>query len=360
MRAKRFVQIWTGLMLGFFLFNFILWQGWTSKVFFESEDGHGDLKRVGSFDAAPAQTKPVEYAAHHVEFRDYAVSGDTEPFDILTIGDSFSNGGGSNYYQDYLADHYHLRVLNVPCNAYGDGNALSILYALEKTGWLDQIQPRVVVIESVGHYLADRFNGQLPQRPELSREEFLKKEIPEHTAADGIREDKIFTPIMIRANLEFLKNRLYAWQHPPALSPEADAATLTQDCFTAPGQERLLIYYHMERDYETNKPLAGEIHQNMESAAAMLRQKGIRMVFMPAVGKLDLYYPYLQNKAGLPENPVFSELAAQPHTYLFLDTKKILRQALAEGVQDLYWNDDTHWSWQAQQRTGDELLRLLQ
>ena len=358
MQAKRFVWLWAVVVFGFFFVNVVLWQGWTSKVFFESEDGHGDLKRIGSFAAAAAQTKPVEYTKQHVEFKDYIASGSHERFDVLTIGDSFSNGGGGNFYQDYLSDAYGLRVLNVPCNAFGDGNALSILYALQQTGLLAGIQPKFVIIESVEHYLAGRFNGKLPERPVLTREEFLKKELPEHTAADGIREDKLFTPIMVKANEEFLKNKLYAWQNAGRLSPTADYAELTQPVFTAPGQERLLLYYHLEADAAAEKPAAAEIRRNMSAAADMLHAQGAELIFMPVVGKLDLYHPYLP--AGiLPENPTFTELAAEPRNFIFLDTKKILRAALSEGVQDLYWNDDTHWSWKAQQCVGDVLAQEI-
>ena len=362
MRAKKFVQYWLGLLVGFFLLNLVLWQGWTSQVFFESEDGHGDLRRIGSFAATQAKTKPVEYAKKHVEFKDYVAAGGREEFDVLTIGDSFSNGGGGNYYQDYLADHYGLRVLNVPCNAFGDGNALSILYALQQTGYLAEIHPKAVIIESVGHYLASRFNGHLPGRPVLSREEFLRKELPAHTEAEGIREDKIFTPIMIKANAEFLKNKWYACAHEGALSETADYAELSRDCFTAPGQQRLLLYYHLETAYaDAVEPLDyRQIHQHMEDADAMLQAHGARLIFMPIVGKLDLYAPCLEDVQGRPENPTFAGLAAAPHTETFLDTKRILRQALSEGTMDLYWNDDTHWSDRAQQRVGDALYDEIQ
>ena len=356
MRAKKFVQYWLGLLVGFFLLNLVLWQGWTSQVFFESEDGHGDLRRIGSFAAAQAKTKPVEYAQKHVEFKDYAAAGAKEEFDVLTIGDSFSNGGGGNYYQDDLADRYGLRVLNVPCNAFGDGNALSILYALQQTGYLEELHPKAVIIESVEHYLASRFNGHLPERPVLSREEFLHKELPAHTEADGIREDKIFTPIMIKANAEFLKNKWYACGHEGALSETADYAELSRDCFTAPGQQRLLLYYHLETSFAEDRPAAEEIHANMQEAADMLRGYGSRLIFLPVVGKLDLYHPYLQEQQRFAENTTFAELMAEPQDYVQLDTKKILRKALADGVPDLYWNDDTHWSWRAQQLIVDALV----
>ena len=40
MRARVFVKVWLAAILGFFLLNLILWQGWTSRGFFENADGH--------------------------------------------------------------------------------------------------------------------------------------------------------------------------------------------------------------------------------------------------------------------------------------------------------------------------------
>ena len=86
---------------------------------------------------------------------------------------------------------------------------------------------------------------------------------------------------------------------------------LRQAAFTAPGQERLLIYYHLEADYAANPPKPAEIHRNMQAAADMLAAQGSRLIFLPVVGKLDLYQPYLENE--LPENPGLTALAAAPH-----------------------------------------------
>jgi hypothetical protein len=33
--------------------------------------------------------------------------------------------------------------------------------------------------------------------------------------------------------------------------------------------------------------------------------------------------------------------------YIFIDTKKILSPLLKQGVKDLYYSDDTHWSYKA-------------
>ena len=45
--------------------------------------------------------------------------------------------------------------------------------------------------------------------------------------------------------------------------------------------------------------------------------------------------------------------------YVFINTKQILREMLAEDEMDVYWQDDTHWSWKAQQRVVDYMMEKL-
>jgi hypothetical protein len=39
-----------------------------------------------------------------------------------------------------------------------------------------------------------------------------------------------------------------------------------------------------------------------------------------------------------------------PKEYLLIDTKAILAKAIEEGELDLFYQDDTHWTWKASQR----------
>jgi hypothetical protein len=36
-----------------------------------------------------------------------------------------------------------------------------------------------------------------------------------------------------------------------------------------------------------------------------------------------------------------------PRRYTLIDTKAILAEELRKGVKDVYYADDTHWSWKA-------------
>jgi hypothetical protein len=68
---------------------------------------------------------------------------------------------------------------------------------------------------------------------------------------------------------------------------------------------------------------------------------------MVVVDKLDLYSSYLgKNPYG--ENLLFSLLRPMDKSYTFIDTKKILLEELVNNeTKDLFFADDTHWTYRA-------------
>ena len=97
----------------------------------------------------------------------------------------------------------------------------------------------------------------------------------------------------------------------------------------------------------------------MNALADICARHNIRFVFMPCVDKFDLYYPYLENKDEYAENLFFEEFEQYPARYILINTKETLRKKLEEDEKDIYWVDDTHWSWKGQQFVGDALMEKL-
>ena len=88
--------------------------------------------------------------------------------------------------------------------------------------------------------------------------------------------------------------------------------------------------------------------------------KGIKLIFFAAADKYDLYYPYITDKRGRPENPFFMKMREVPgKEYVFADAMKPLREALGRGEQDVYWLNDTHWSHKGIKIFCDELVRYI-
>ena len=81
---------------------------------------------------------------------------------------------------------------------------------------------------------------------------------------------------------------------------------------------------------------------------------------MLCVDKYDLYYPYIKDRRGRTENNLFEEFRNVPDkNYIFIDTKKILREALERGEKDLYWLSDTHWSWRGMSIVSEKIFEAI-
>lgn len=67
---------------------------------------------------------------------------------------------------------------------------------------------------------------------------------------------------------------------------------------------------------------------------------------MATTDKYDLYYDFIVDNP-YPKNYLFDLLRETPKEYYFVDTKTILLEALKRGEKDIYYADDTHWSYRA-------------
>lgn len=88
------------------------------------------------------------------------------------------------------------------------------------------------------------------------------------------------------------------------------------------------------------------MNDNMNRLAEVLAQKNIKLYFMPVVDKYNLYRTFIINNP-YPESVFFEEMRLLPKKYEYIDTKKILFNALQRGEKDIFYPDDTHWSWRA-------------
>ena len=110
MNYKLYYRFIVGYLIVFVLYNAIIWVYFTSKFQEPQQYGIGDLARMGYMPWVRSVTVPDPLVTKkHIEIEAY--SG--QAIDMLTVGDSFSNGGGGTYYQDYIASLNRISVLNV-------------------------------------------------------------------------------------------------------------------------------------------------------------------------------------------------------------------------------------------------------
>ena len=355
---KKYIILLIAIVSLFMLGNLILWHGFVKQTF-SSGEHHGDMARMGSY----AMNKPAiglfPYKKHHLEMADYIKNGASRQVDVLTIGDSYFNGHSGNYFQDYLTEKYGLNVLNVPSKF--QLNALEMLYLLDDLGYLAEIKPRVVVLESVERNIYDRFVAKEVYVPRLTREQFAASFKPAGESFEDKAVRQLFPAIMFKANGQYLKNRHYAWKHKKSASSSVGRIELTKNLFSNKGQENVLIYYKDDMQYLKRPKLdAALINKKMETAAAFLKKYNSRLVFMVMVDKFDLYQPFFTKEDAVDENTFFTDFqAVKGNSYDFCDTKAVLQQAAFRGETDLCWGDDSHFSWKGDQLVGDELVKFL-
>ena len=349
MTSKKYIACAVSVLCLFMIINLALWHGIVKQNFNQRE-----INRMGSITTPQPIIEEKHYQRHHTELVDYLASGKIESFDVLTIGDSFSN---TEYnYQDYIVDTYGLKILNARIQY----TPLSDVYILLNLGIIDEIKPRVIIIESVERGVQDRFGSyEIVSNisSDITRERIILSK-PNTTAASI--SSGIFAPILVKSSIKFLYDKVYHFLKPEQLSPEIYITKLDRNFFTNPGQENTLLHYFEDFNY-LKKPLNAEmVNQNLNTAARLLKAKGITLIFFVAADKSDLYYPYILNKKGRSQNPFFQKMRdVQGKEYTYIDTLPILRQALERGEKDVYWLDDLHWSHKGIKIFCDELVKYI-
>lgn len=91
------------------------------------------------------------------------------------------------------------------------------------------------------------------------------------------------------------------------------------------------------------------LNDNLNKMAELLEKKGIKLIFMPIVDKYDLYSDYIKDNPYQP-SLFFDKLRPLPKKYLFIDTKKLLKEEVDKGVLDVFYPDESHWSYRAAEK----------
>ncbi len=328
-----------------------LWHGCVKQMFSQR-----DLNRLGYFAGNEDIISPKEYSMYRTEMKDYLEGSMRESFDVITIGDSFTNGRRGSWYQDYLAERYNIKSLNY----FGKNLCLEDLYMLISSGLIDEIHPKAVILEKVERGVQNELGKTKINLIPSDKKDIYILASKKNTNAAQI-SNGIFPPVMIKASMNFLTSNLMRIINSERLSNEAYTAELDRNLFTNVKNEHKLLFYYYDLNYLENPADAKMINKNLNAAAEILSEKGIKLIFMPCVDKYDLYYPYIKDKKGRPENNFFPAMRNVPDKkYIFIDTKAILRKALGRGETDLYWFGDTHWSWKGFELVCDEIVKYLQ
>jgi len=339
MRYKRFVSLFVGIMVFFVALNYVVWKVWTEDLLTDKNYIAGDLTRMGYiFGYKMYRKNYCDLPFRHIEADNYA----GQKIDVLTIGDSFSNGGGggrNRFYQDYIASINRFTVLNI--HPYKNIDSLTTVSALCNNGIIDRLKPRFILIESSQKFCIDDFAKPIDFEltiPSENREPFSRT-----------------TDVSALPSLAFINNGNFKFLLYNLLYPISDHAffgkvcirELTTNMFSVKNGTRLLFLRNeVKRATRATPELVFLLNRNLNILADKLSDKGINLYFMPCVDKYTLYSDYLSQNT-YPKSTFFEELRKLPKKYNLIDTKEILSEELKKGAQDIFYADDTHWSWKA-------------
>jgi len=351
MNYKKYVTVFIVAMGLLVLFHFTVWNLYTKHVLLVHTDIYtGDLGRVSMYSGTsyPRQAYPskksVKLKKEHIDFKTY--SEGNNQVDVLTIGDSFSNAamqGTNPFYQDYIATVNDYNVLNIP-QLSGTANYLETLLVLNNNGLLDKIHPHSIIVESVERFCIDRFALEIDTSVNQSYDNVIRK----FNGHKNLYLDKDKNIKFINnQNFKALKfNILYSFND-HAFFSKIYKVKLKKDFFTSRDKNQLLFYNEdLEHIPKATKLNIKKLNDNFNKVAEILKKKKIKLYFMPAVDKYNIYREYFKSDL-YPKSIFFEQLRKLKKDYKLIDTKKILLKELENGVKDLYYPDDTHWSYKA-------------
>jgi hypothetical protein len=335
---KKWVILFLTAVAVSILFNWFIWKTHTEALLNDHVKG-GDLTRVGYIAGSNYAVKESpDLALKHIENDAYA----NEPIDVLTIGDSFSNGlgVGREYYQDWIATHNNFNVLNIQ-NLPGRNNLETILI-LYNSGYLDGIKSKFILIERVERDVIESFSKTMNPDERLPIEEI--KQFYSQTSYQNSPPKLNFMNI---GNLKFILYRFLYHFKDNAFFSKVHVRTLDRPFFSVENGNKLIFADEDITHIPHSTPeLVKRVNDNLNFLARKLSEKGIKLYFMPIADKYNLYSDHILDNP-YPKSAFFEELRKLNKNYYFVDTKTVLLEEIRKGEKDIYYADDTHWSWKA-------------
>lgn len=254
---------------------------------------------------------------------------------LFTIGDSFSQQNLYGYAQ-FLGEELCRDIYNISRCPLD----ISPLQHLVKLLNRNEIPKQsIVIIESVERYMITglrqlNFNDTI-------EEIFIDKDIERGT--------------LLKNSLQFISKSIGYKQC-------VHRFDITTDLFSHKNRVSLLYVYDSPWDndgdfrfVEFNMDDYKTAYNNLYTLHEMAEAHDIHMLFLIAADKYDVYAPFIIDN-NFPRNPTLDSLLQEQW---IINTKPILQIKAFEGVKDLYYINDTHWSPIGAKIVGEEIAQRI-
>jgi len=294
-KFKTITFLWIFFLTIFVVFHFLIFSYFTSKVYpITSKTTIGDLARMSYLvNIIQERENKNDLNKIHLSQEQYH----NEQIDILTIGDSFSNGnaGGKNsYYQDYISTFYNKSVLNLNAqNVENTSNYIEIIALFANSGYLEKIGAKYVLIESVQREALVRFarnDLNLAIKTDKNLETIFRNSMETYNIE---KLHNLKPSIINNLNLNaFIYNIKYYIKGYGKLNSSVYIEKLNKDLFTSKSSSKLAFYH------EDIKKLSLETKENIEMISSAVAKGTIQLL---PDGQLIALMPDCQTVGGYPK-----------------------------------------------------------
>lgn len=329
--------------IGLYLFNLLLY-----------DPTEGDLARLAYLYNNPCPRTEIrnqfQLEKKYQLLSEINLEEDTQ-FDVLIIGDSFSEQGKLGY-KNFLA-HQGLRILHVDRFISGI-NPIQSLIELSNSQFFERVKVDYVVLQSV-----ERSFNQITQELDFNASlnlDSLQKRIKEHQNIPPKLEVKFFSDALFKIPLNNLQ---YLYSPKPRYSQTYIFPSSRPELFSH--EPKNILIYEEDINKLDTKNNADQTKYSIEALGKidkLLNQQGIKLLSLISPDKYDLYYPYLSGNENLEAPLFFSHYNAYHKPFTSIKAYELLQKQIATE-KDIYYYDDTHWSPKGAQLIADEIFRKI-
>ena len=261
--------------------------------------------------------------------------------DILTIGDSFSQG--DNTYNFFIAEYWNNKVFNLYQDRWA--NHFNRFVYLSKT----QKLPKVVIVESVERYLIERLNKTTFN---LTADEMVASGIIDTTSVKYQSEKKS----VLEKTQEWMKRGM----HLKGYENPIYSAKLSKPLFSCPDQESNL-YFYCEDIFNMNPQdsLVNIAVEKLDSLFKYAESLDIELYVLIAADKYDVYQDYIVDNEYEKQCLLDNLLEKYNHPHL-INSRDTLYKMVDNGVLDVYWLNNTHWSPIGSNAVAKQTLKIIE
>lgn len=340
---KRFISgtLWFLLpIIALHLFTFIFYN-----------PNKGDLLRIGYIIDLYPNYRDIfkQELESKIIFTRFSDKSETRKFNVLTIGDSFSEQNNFGY-QNYLAKN-NIETLHI--ESFLHKNQIQALYSLLNGDFFDQYKVDSVVLQFVERNAVELVENidttkvvTAEELRNLANKPRVKETYHFKFPSDSVLKFPYYTAQYYRNNDYVFGGKTYKTE-------------ITQDLFSA-GNKELLFYFQdlVSIPKNSDEAKVSKLNAVLNDLNGLLKKKGIKLIVVPGPDKYSTYYEYILNKSKYPQPKFFEIFNKLNKEYAYVDSKQILTNALTVK-KDIYFYDDSHWSPLASQIIAEAIGKEL-